>query len=96
VIFYHVDSASYEILDVDDSKNYLLPESQVWFYLTVYMCMVIHTYDDGDSEMVMMIDWLIDWLIDELIHVGDSVGSDGYSASIVKVWVRICFIPGHD
>ena len=29
VIFYHVDSASYEILDVDDSKNYLLPESQV-------------------------------------------------------------------
>jgi len=31
VIFYHVDSASYEILDVDDSKNYFLPESQVLY-----------------------------------------------------------------
>ncbi len=29
VIFYHVDTAQYDILDVDDSKKYLLPESQV-------------------------------------------------------------------
>ncbi len=29
VIFYHIDTACYDILDVDDSKKYLLPESQV-------------------------------------------------------------------
>lgn len=29
VIFYHANTGIYEILDIDDSKNYLLPENQM-------------------------------------------------------------------